>query len=45
MRFLFVDRILELVPGKSIRGIKHVTQDDFYLRRELPAAVLGHTPM
>jgi 3-hydroxymyristoyl/3-hydroxydecanoyl-(acyl carrier protein) dehydratase len=31
MRFLFVDRILELSPGRLIRGIKHVTQDDFYL--------------
>ncbi|ASQ47190.1 hydroxymyristoyl-ACP dehydratase [Legionella clemsonensis] len=31
MRFLFVDRILQLSPGESIRGIKHVTQDDAYL--------------
>lgn len=31
MTFLFVDRILQLTPGKSIKGIKHVTQDDFYL--------------
>ena len=44
MRFLFVDRILELVPGKSIRGIKHVTQDDFYLRRELPSCSIRSYP-
>ena len=31
MRFLFVDRILELVPGQVIRGIKHITRDDYYL--------------
>lgn len=31
MRFLFVDRILQLSPGETIRGIKHVTQDDAYL--------------
>lgn len=33
MRFLFVDRILQLVPGKSIRGIKHVTMNDAYLSK------------
>ena len=31
MRFLFVDRILELSPGKFVRGIKHITRDDAYL--------------
>ncbi|KTC97594.1 3-hydroxyacyl-ACP dehydratase FabZ family protein [Legionella erythra] len=31
MRFLFVDRILELVPGEWVRGVKHVTCDDAYL--------------
>ncbi len=31
MRFLFVDRILHSVQGEWIRGIKHVTADDFYL--------------
>lgn len=31
MRFLFVDRILELSPGTVTRGIKHITQDDYYL--------------
>lgn len=31
MRFLFVDRILQLSPGEMVRGIKHITQDDAYL--------------
>ena len=31
MRFLFVDRILELSPAKFVRGIKHVTRDDVCL--------------
>lgn len=31
MRFLFVDRILQLIPGRFVRGIKHVTRDDAYL--------------
>ena len=31
MRFLFVDRILELCPAKFVRGIKHITRDDPYL--------------
>ncbi|KTD17613.1 hydroxymyristoyl-ACP dehydratase [Legionella jordanis] len=32
MRFLFVDRVLQLIPGELTRGIKHITQDDFYLQ-------------
>ncbi|MBA2652110.1 MAG: hydroxymyristoyl-ACP dehydratase [Tatlockia sp.] len=31
MRFLFVDRILHLDPGKLARGIKHITREDAYL--------------
>jgi len=31
MRFLFVDRVLELSPAKYVRGIKHITRDDPYL--------------
>ncbi len=31
MRFLFVDRILELSPGKTTRGIKQVSKEDYYL--------------
>lgn len=34
MRFLFVDRIVELVPGHVTRGIKHITLDDYYLCRD-----------
>ena len=31
MRFLFVDKILQLSPGELVRGIKHITADDTYL--------------
>lgn len=31
MNFLFVDRILELTPGKQTVGLKHVTVNDTYL--------------
>lgn len=31
MRFLFVDRIVQLSPGEMTRGIKHVTKDDAFL--------------
>lgn len=31
MQFLFVDQITDFVPGEWIRGLKHVTADDFYL--------------
>lgn len=31
MRFLFVDRIVQLEPGERVRGLKHVTYDDPYL--------------
>ena len=31
MRFLFVDRIMELSPAKLVRGIKHITRDDPFL--------------
>ncbi len=31
MSFLFVDRIVELIPGERILGIKHISRDDFYL--------------
>ncbi|STX50293.1 (3R)-hydroxymyristoyl-ACP dehydratase [Legionella busanensis] len=33
MRFLFVDQILELIPGALIRGIKHITPDDSYIHK------------
>ena len=31
MRFLFVDRIIHLSPGKVVRGIKRITREDPYL--------------
>lgn len=31
MNFLFVDRILQIEPGKKIVGIKHVSEHDLYL--------------
>ncbi len=31
MSFLFVDRIIEFIPKKTCRGIKHITHDDKYL--------------
>ncbi|MGL5743311.1 MAG: hydroxymyristoyl-ACP dehydratase [Legionella sp.] len=31
MRFLFVDRIVDLSPGHWARGIKHITADDAFL--------------
>ena len=31
MRFLFVDRILQLTPAKVVRGLKHITSDDTYM--------------
>ena len=34
MRFLFVDRIIQLVSGELTRGIKHVTRDDAYLTED-----------
>jgi 3-hydroxyacyl-[acyl-carrier-protein] dehydratase len=30
--FLLVDEILEVEPGKRIKGIKHVRDDEFYFR-------------
>lgn len=34
MSFLFVDKITHLVPGKLIRGVKHVRSDDYYLTND-----------
>lgn len=31
MRFLFVDRIVELTANQWVRGIKHITRDDYFL--------------
>lgn len=50
MRFLFVDRITHLEPRVEIRGLKHVTYDDFYLISDaktgvvhFPCALIGET--
>lgn len=49
MRFLFVDRILQLEPGELIRGVKHVTRDDPYLcqdeqgRLEFAPSLIGES--
>lgn len=34
MRFLFVDRIVELSSSNIVRGIKHITADDYFLQRD-----------
>lgn len=34
MSFLFVDQIIEFTPGKTCRGVKHVTFDDIYLFKD-----------
>lgn len=39
MRFLFVDRILELSPGEVVRGIKHISPDDHYLCKDVEGQV------
>ena len=48
MSFLFVDRILSLQPGEYVRGVKHVTPEDYYCaeeqdRRYLIPAFIGET--
>ena len=36
MRFLFVDEILDLVPGKTIRAAKHVDAGEDFFRDHFP---------
>lgn len=36
MRFLFVDRILELEPGKSIKAKHHISGDEDFFRDHFP---------
>lgn len=49
MSFLFVDKILDFNPGKSITGLKLVTENDSYLSWDkenkpyFPAALIGET--
>ena len=36
MRFILIDEILEVNPGKHIRAIKHVAPDEDYFRDHFP---------
>ena len=36
MRFILVDRILEMIPGQSIKAVKHVDPDEEYFRDHFP---------
>lgn len=36
MRFILVDRILEMVPGQSIRAVKHIRPDEDYFNDHFP---------
>jgi 3-hydroxyacyl-[acyl-carrier-protein] dehydratase len=36
MRFLFVDEIVELTPGRHIRAVKHIGADEPYFRDHFP---------
>jgi 3-hydroxyacyl-[acyl-carrier-protein] dehydratase len=36
MRFLFVDKILEMTPGQSIRALKTITPDEEYFTDHFP---------
>lgn len=34
--FLLIDEILEIEPGKSIKGIKHVSEEEYYFKGHFP---------
>jgi 3-hydroxyacyl-[acyl-carrier-protein] dehydratase len=36
VRFILIDEILELVPGKYIRGVKHIDPGEDYFRDHFP---------
>lgn len=36
MRFILVDRIIEMVPGKFIKALKHIAVDEPYFRDHFP---------
>ena len=36
MRFIFVDEILEMIPGKTIRAQKNISADDGYFKDHFP---------
>jgi len=35
--FLFVDRVMEIEPGKHVKGLKNVTMNDYFFRGHFPA--------
>ncbi len=36
MRFIFVDEILELAPGRRVRAAKHISSDEDYFQDHFP---------
>ncbi len=34
--FLLIDEILEIEPGKRIKGIKHVSEEEYYFKGHFP---------
>ena len=34
--FLLIDEILEVEPGKRIKGVKHVKEDEYYFKGHFP---------
>ena len=36
MRFILVDKILEMIPGQSIKALKHITEDEPYFQDHFP---------
>ena len=34
--FLLIDEILEIEPGKSIKGVKHVREEEYYFKGHFP---------
>lgn len=34
--FLLIDEILEVKPGESIKGVKYVSQDEYYFKGHFP---------
>ena len=35
--FLLIDEIIEIDPGKRIKGIKHVSKDEYYFKGHFPS--------
>jgi len=34
--FLLIDEILEIEPGKRIKGVKHVSEEEYYFKGQTP---------